>query len=166
MFMEYHPSSTGKNAVDKYVACSVKPTAGSMVIFHHDLYHSGAPLQDGTKFILRTDIFFRVEKSHSLLVESSLKIKKQVENIGSSPIREMQKYLTIKDLCKGLNFSDEELKLYEEALINLDMFECSVESFCAPGFETLISLLDDVIRKPEFSNRTRFFVNQAFNALP
>ena len=83
MFMEYHPSSTGKNAVDKYVACSVKPTVGSMVIFHHDLYHSGAPLQDGTKFILRTDIFFRVQKSHSLLVESSLKILPCPKPFGS-----------------------------------------------------------------------------------
>lgn len=37
---------------------SVVPVTGSIAVFEHGLYHSGSPLMDGTKYILRTDILF------------------------------------------------------------------------------------------------------------
>jgi len=35
------------------VICSVTPKTGRALIFRHDLLHEGAPLVEGTKFILR-----------------------------------------------------------------------------------------------------------------
>ena len=39
-------------------AVSVHPTAGSGLIFDHDLYHEGALLKEGIKYAIRTDVMF------------------------------------------------------------------------------------------------------------
>lgn len=38
----------------------VIPTMGSVVVFEHDLYHSSVPLNFGTKYVLRTDVLFKL----------------------------------------------------------------------------------------------------------
>ena len=39
----------------------VTPAMGSAVVFEHDLFHSSAPLEFGTKYVLRTDVLFAVD---------------------------------------------------------------------------------------------------------
>eukprot|EP01091_Cochliopodium_minus_P009855 TRINITY_DN2520_c0_g1_i1.p1 TRINITY_DN2520_c0_g1~~TRINITY_DN2520_c0_g1_i1.p1 ORF type:complete len:550 (-),score=139.63 TRINITY_DN2520_c0_g1_i1:318-1967(-) len=37
----------------------VKPKTGSVLFFNHDVYHEGLPVEEGTKYIVRTEIMFR-----------------------------------------------------------------------------------------------------------
>ena len=41
--------------------CVIKPTKGTALIFFHDLEHAGSPLIRGTKYVLRTDVMYRLE---------------------------------------------------------------------------------------------------------
>ena len=38
----------------------VKPEAGKALVFFHYLYHEGAPVTGGRKYVLRTDVMYRV----------------------------------------------------------------------------------------------------------
>jgi hypothetical protein len=40
----------------------VKPCQGAALIFEHQLEHSGSEVQEGVKYVLRTDIMFRVDQ--------------------------------------------------------------------------------------------------------
>ncbi|MFN8284166.1 MAG: 2OG-Fe(II) oxygenase [Chitinophagales bacterium] len=40
---------------------SIQPKQGMALIFLHDLEHSGNPVKDGTKYVLRTDIMYRLQ---------------------------------------------------------------------------------------------------------
>ena len=60
------PSSTtliGRSQRDHEILCSVTPKTGNALLFRHDLLHEGAPLLDGRKYILRTEVLFRRIKS-------------------------------------------------------------------------------------------------------
>ena len=45
---------------DSKVTCAVKPSAGSLIIFEHTLWHEGATLLSGEKHILRSDIMYKL----------------------------------------------------------------------------------------------------------
>jgi len=40
-------------------AIPVVPEMGSVVVFQHDLWHEGSPLESGTKYAIRTDVMYR-----------------------------------------------------------------------------------------------------------
>ena len=40
--------------------CSVKPVMGRAVVFLHELKHSGEPVTDGSKYVLRTDVMYQM----------------------------------------------------------------------------------------------------------
>ena len=46
----------GETAFDELV---VQPTTGSALCFMHRLKHEGCPVQEGTKYVLRTDVMYR-----------------------------------------------------------------------------------------------------------
>jgi predicted 2-oxoglutarate/Fe(II)-dependent dioxygenase YbiX len=39
---------------------TVVPEAGMALLFRHDVLHTGAAVEDGTKYVLRTDVMYRV----------------------------------------------------------------------------------------------------------
>jgi predicted 2-oxoglutarate/Fe(II)-dependent dioxygenase YbiX len=41
----------------------VKPEQGMALIFRHDLEHAGNPVEKGVKYVLRTDIMYRLEET-------------------------------------------------------------------------------------------------------
>lgn len=41
----------------------VAPRAGDVLMFHHDFWHEGRPVASGEKYVLRTDLFYRVARS-------------------------------------------------------------------------------------------------------
>lgn len=51
-------SSLGAATFAEEKITKVTAESGKAVIFEHDLYHSGAPLTSGTKYVLRTDVMF------------------------------------------------------------------------------------------------------------
>ena len=40
---------------------TINPKAGTALIFRHDLEHTGSEVRSGIKYILRTDIMFRLQ---------------------------------------------------------------------------------------------------------
>lgn len=40
----------------------VKPETGKALVFYHYLLHEGAPVTDGRKYVLRTDVMYRVPR--------------------------------------------------------------------------------------------------------
>src|SRR5687768_5821786 len=48
-----------KSQRQKRVICSVKPKAGSALLFLHNMLHEGARLEGGVKYVLRTEVMFR-----------------------------------------------------------------------------------------------------------
>lgn len=39
---------------------TIKPKRGSALVFYHGIKHSGEPITEGTKYVLRTDIMYRL----------------------------------------------------------------------------------------------------------
>lgn len=39
----------------------VFPRVGKAVLFRHELWHAGMPVNDGVKYVLRTDVLFKSE---------------------------------------------------------------------------------------------------------
>ena len=39
----------------------IKPKQGMALIFQHDVEHAGNPVTQGAKYVLRTDIMYRLE---------------------------------------------------------------------------------------------------------
>ena len=52
----------GATTFDKVV---IQPKQGTALIFQHDLEHEGTAVDKGIKYVLRTDIMFRLSDSDS-----------------------------------------------------------------------------------------------------
>jgi hypothetical protein len=48
----------GPDQPEKFV--EIQPRAGDVLMFRHELWHEGRPIQSGEKFVLRTDLFYRI----------------------------------------------------------------------------------------------------------
>ena len=50
-----------RGGLDRYHRRTVQAKRGRCLIFPHDLLHAGAPVEAGTKWVLRTDVVFSVD---------------------------------------------------------------------------------------------------------
>ncbi len=57
-FLSSNPSTSSTNEGPRPLA-TIKPRAGTVVIFTQDALHEGLPVEEGCKYIMRTDIMFR-----------------------------------------------------------------------------------------------------------
>ncbi len=48
-----------KGGETKFIECDIKPETGKALIFIHELLHEGAPVLEGVKYVLRTDVMYR-----------------------------------------------------------------------------------------------------------
>ena len=64
-----------KEMIDKGKTIVVTPSKGTAVIFNHDIWHEGCPIESGYKYILRTDIVFR-------------RVEHKLSNINNAVIKE------------------------------------------------------------------------------
>lgn len=46
---------------ESFEAFSVAPSPGMALLFEHEIHHKGEPVLEGTKYVLRSDIFYREE---------------------------------------------------------------------------------------------------------
>jgi hypothetical protein len=138
LYLDSHISSSKQHFdhADKYDSVTkVTPRAGTVVIFEHDLFHSGAPLLWGTKYVLRTDILFAVQDETPIVL---------MDQIGPTNVDEEQHEtktnpLLVLDLCNQLEFSNSERGILKD----MDMLEMSIESFLSPGITILKMMLQD-----------------------
>lgn len=142
------------------------PKAGTMVIFEHDLYHSGHPLVGGTKYVLRTDLFFDIS-------EEEWASRAQQRRAGESRNPKTTKGqhpptpITMVDLValewkNDAPSNDHHRVMILDALEELGMKDASIESFCAPGKFALLLMLQDVLPCLQTSQR---LVERAFDHL-
>jgi hypothetical protein len=133
LFLDNHIVST---TPDDHVT-KVTPAAGSVVIFEHDLFHSGAPLLFGTKYVLRTDILFAAVDGETnkggACPQSAL--DPSAEEVG----RSSETSDLVSDLCTELSLSSEEQVVLEE----MGLLEMTIDSFLAPGITMLKMMLQD-----------------------
>jgi hypothetical protein len=48
----------GPGHPEKFI--EIKPRTGDVLMFRHELWHEGRPIQSGEKYVLRTDLFYRI----------------------------------------------------------------------------------------------------------
>jgi hypothetical protein len=153
----------------------ITPTAGSVVIFDHDLYHSGCPLRWGTKYVLRTDIMYNVSsqqlddlrKHYYQKYDNDERNNKDDNNNnkssstnngnGSSTVSSVP--TTVKELVHGFvtkrrdddttttTITDSTFyTTLQEGLMSLGLWDdTTIETFCTPGRFALQAMLQDVL---------------------
>ena len=112
----------------------VIPTMGSVVVFEHDLYHSSVPLNFGTKYVLRTDVLFKLTDGAGV---------DKPRRINSDETQQSTNAQTLLELCGELGIcEDAKASLSEIGLIDL-----TLESLVAPGMTALKHMLSDVLEE-------------------
>ncbi|CAB9498344.1 P4Hc [Seminavis robusta] len=101
----------------------ITPQTGRLVLFEHDLYHAGAPLQWGTKHVLRTDIVFEDDDSDDA--------PDTPPQDGTPP----PKPLLVHDFCQ--EWTDQNRAVLDD----LGVLHGTLESFLVPGVGLLTQLL-------------------------
>jgi hypothetical protein len=130
LFLNHHISQRqGKEKATKVV-----PSTGDVVIFEHDLYHSGAPLEWGTKYVLRTDILFEYQD------EVTTSSPKQSDGSESTDKTAFASVL-ISDLCQDLGFSDDNC----QRLSQMGLSDMTIDSFLSPGDKMLRAMLEECL---------------------
>jgi hypothetical protein len=137
LYLDSHISSKNQIETLMYKATEniskVTPESGRVVIFEHDLFHSGAPLLSGTKYVLRTDVLFAAKDDDSELGKNDDNDDNNMEEVPST--------ILVSDLCKDLEVPDQVM----EQLDGMSMLEMTLASFLAPGITMLKTMLLDEI---------------------
>lgn len=106
---------------------SIAPKVGRLVMFEHDLYHSSAPLESGTKFVLRTDILME-DVSERLDYGDEARMTSVVPGPA---------LLVVADLCQSLQWSQAHQRVLEDMGVLLG----SIDTFLVPGRKFLMQML-------------------------
>ena len=142
---DHHHHQTDGSGVTKVI-----PTTGKLVMFEHDLYHAGAPLQWGTKHVLRTDILFASSSATSKEDDGKDSDdddgKDGDTNTNDAPATsdgdttsKCPKALLVADLVVGQNWSSED----QQVLDDMGLWHMTLEAFLVPGTHLLTALLVD-----------------------
>ena len=101
---------------------SVSPSAGSALLFEHDMFHSGEPVRDGVKWIMRTDVFFRIGSGIGSINEAD-----QAAEERAKEEEEKEKIETVEALLTSLSLSRLSPALADYGI------EGSLSSLVSPG---------------------------------
>lgn len=100
-------------------------------MFEHDLFHSGAPLYNGTKYVMRTDILF-----DEIINDNNGQTKACDIPLGDTRKKEST---LVSDLCAELEFQESHI----EILNALNLYHISPQSLLSPGMTLLRQMLID-----------------------
>ena len=132
LYLDSHNSTAGEPNYENVI--KVVPKAGRVVLFEHGLFHSGAPLGRGTKYIMRTDVLFDEQQDHEEKKEEDL--KSDVEDADG----ELSKGLVlVSEICKEIELSSAEMRI----LFEMDLLESTCEAMLAPGITLMKHMLID-----------------------
>lgn len=113
----------------------VVPSAGTAVVFEHDLYHSSVPLKFGTKYVLRTDVLFQMDDR-----EGGVDKPRMEKNIDSPRGSNAE---TLLELCEELSMCDRA----KSVLCEMGLIDLTLDSLLAPGVMAVKQMLLDVLDK-------------------
>jgi 2OG-Fe(II) oxygenase superfamily len=162
-FLNHHISSNYNNNNNKSNHGSketvITPQTGRLVMFEHDLYHAGAPLTWGTKYVLRTDILFddkeeeeenttQQQQQHtscSATSSSSTDGKEDNNTMDTTTPTTTTRPTTgrpsccslVIDVCQSLGWTPSEQTVLED----MGVLYGTLESFLVPGIDSLTQLL-------------------------
>lgn len=143
----------------------VIPQVGSVVIFEHDLYHAGNPLEWGTKYVLRTDVLFDIseEEWEARPIKAAQGKINDVSNTSLSRSKSLPPatvYELILSTSNQHRWTVDDQSLMCDALEALGMLDLTIESFCAPGRFALQMILQDSLRSMSLDNDVKVLVKQ------
>ena len=145
----------------------VIPQVGTVVIFEHDLYHAGYPLEWGTKYVLRTDLLFDISEEEweaRPIKAAQDKINDVSEDSRSQPTSLSLPPSTVHELIlststlEGWTVADQ--SMIRDALETLGMQDLTIESFCAPGRFALQMMLQDSMRSMPLNDTKKVLIKQ------
>ena len=147
IYLDYHYSATTTTTTTTSLESGVKvtPQTGRVVLFEHDLFHSGLPLKRGTKFVMRTDVLFNEIVSHDQYVNKEKKEAIKYDNNDDDDDDddggedESEPFELIIHLCQAMNLSNNELKILED----MDLLHVTLDAFISPGVTLLKNMLVD-----------------------
>ena len=119
-------------ANERAPAMEVGPTTGSVLLFEHDMFHAGEVVTEGVKWIMRTDVFFRIGESIEEINEIDQRDRNREEGGAVKPC-------TVRDVLGELG-----LEHVEDALAEMGM-EGSLETFCGAGREMVEMMLVEAV---------------------
>jgi hypothetical protein len=126
LYHDYHNSKTGITFETRDGSeVKVVPKVGRVCCFEHDLYHSGAPLEWGTKFVMRTDILFEDTSESSDIIFEECIVNEQS--------------MLLSALCEKINISQKVSSILKE----MEILHTTCESFLSPGVTLLKGMLID-----------------------
>jgi len=137
LFLNYHNSKSmaKSKSYSESEMVKIDPMFGKAVLFEHDLFHSGAPLAWGTKFIMRTDILFD-EVLASEILDEEVDSEVTARNSSTSVL--------VSDLCNVIKVSDKMKSSVRKKLDEIGLLHITCESLLAPGIKLLKQMLVDV----------------------
>jgi prolyl 4-hydroxylase len=136
LYLNHHDTSGSENRNHHYGSVTkITPQTARVVIFEHDLFHSGAPLLWGTKYVLRTDVMFETAKQDDNKDDDFVKSGNNVD-VSSDPA---QTSFLVVDLCHELKVSQHEIRILQD----MDLLHLTTESFLSPGIKLLKRMLLD-----------------------
>ena len=139
LYLDSHVSSLNKALnLDDTGCTKVTPRRGDVVIFEHDLYHSGAPLNHGTKFVMRTDIMF---SSNEAGIDSAAECRRRKLSDSDSKGNDEATNGTITFFADPIGLGDEE----RQYLDSMGLLNVTADAFLAPGLTALKVMLVDGI---------------------
>jgi len=164
-FMGGETSFWDASNLSKQTFTDIIPQVGTVVIFEHDLYHSGQKLHWGTKYVLRTDLLFEMSQekweqrglrqrqpSSPQGRDSSSRTTLQLDESQPSNDNDNDDDVvvtiptTILELIRSMEGWDETDQLsVMEILEDIGMVDASIETFCSPGYATIQSMILDTL---------------------
>ena len=113
---------------------SVPPAAGRVVIFEHGLFHSGAVVESGIKFVMRTDVLFDQIEAGPTAVPTKRTVAASVESLLES-LQLSHLRSTLDDVRLTLSF---ETRPQKAGLL------VSLEALVFPGRPMVEEMLRDI----------------------
>jgi hypothetical protein len=148
-----YPEGTTSNSTTTSNETKVTPQRGKVVIFEHDLFHSGARLMLGTKYVLRTDILFAAANvgEEQYANDGSPHLGETFPTTTTSdteegPTKRMLMSDLILSLCNNINNNELTIQISEtekEILDDMGLLHITLDAFLSPGITLLKAMLED-----------------------
>ncbi len=168
-------------SLSKMDSIKIVPTAGTAVLFEHDLFHRGRPLLWGTKYVLRTDIMFvdrmkKASEEHKVSSPLSAASDNESTEAALSTVEDVLCQIDQEVLAKDSDTTspkethESSLGLLREALsegmgFGQDLRDTSIECLCSPGRFALNLMLREYMKQPHQQKMIDRFLDVSFEAL-
>ena len=160
-FVDHSVSRSGGGGIGpRGRATEIAPEAGKAVLFEHDLFHSSAPLIFGTKYVLRTDVLFELDKridggrggggiggprGGPGDREGGRRRGSPENGDAATPRR------TVLDACRRLSLTEAAIRGLDE----MGLLDLTLDSLLAPGVCAVREVLRDVLDEPSAESLIR-----------